>query len=256
MKFFLCLLLCFNSWSLFAKEKKNSLKKITNSQSQTQKEASKSQSKINNLDDQTQKIVQDYRLTLKKTYNIKKYNEQLRIFIKNQRKEMQALRQQIEQVKDTRKEILPLMLTMVDSLDEFIELDLPFLLEKRKGRVATLKDIMKKSDVSVSEKYRRLLDIYEIEHEYGRTISAYKGMQKIKDRERSVNYLRVGRLALVYQSSNKKHLGYWDHSEKKWKKLSRSYKASISKALAIAKKQVAPDLIKVPISTPIKEAQP
>ncbi len=248
------LLILFSFFTVFSSSaKKKVFDKIVSTQKQSEKESINSQNKINILDNETQQLLQEYRLSLKKIYNTRKYNEQLREFIKNQKKEMISLRKQIEQVKDTRKDILPLMLRMLDSLEQFINLDTPFLLEKRKERIAKLKEIMKRSDISVSEKYRRLLSAYEIENEYGRTISAYKGKQEIKGKELTVDFLRVGRIALIYQNLNKKHLAYWDNTEKSWKKLSRSYKSSISKALAIAKKQLAPDLLKVPVPAPQKE---
>ncbi len=248
-KLFFCFLIILPFPSI---SKKTTFDKIVNTQNQNQKEAINSQVKINKLDDETQKLLQTYRLTLKKIYNTKKYNEQLREFIKNQKEEMISLRKQIEQVKDTRKDIIPLMLRMLDTLEKSIDLDMPFLLEKRKKRIANFKDLMKRSDVSESEKYRRLLSIYEMENEYGQTISSYKGKKEVKGKELIVNFLRIGRVALIYQSLNKKHLAYWDNTEKKWKKLSRSYKDSISKALAISKKQLAPDLLKIPIPAPQK----
>ena len=248
------LLFFFFIISLSSVAEKKTFNKIVDTQKQSEKESSNSQTKINNLDDEAQVLLQEYRLSLKKIYNTKKYNEQLKEFIKNQKEEMVSLRKQIEQVKDTRKDILPLMLRMVDSLETFIHLDFPFLLQKRQERIANLKEIMKRSDVSVSEKYRRLISAYEMENEYGRTISAYKKNQKIKGKELTVNFLRIGRIALIYQTLNKKHLSYWDNTEKKWKKLSNSYKTSISKSLSIAKKQMAPDLLKIPIFAPEKKS--
>jgi len=244
-----CLL--FISVSVLGNTKK--LNTVVQKQHQTQKEETNSQIKINKLDDETQKLLQIYRVTLKNIHNTKIYNQQLRDLIKNQKTEMVSLRQQIEQVKDTRQDILPLISRMIDSLDQFIDLDLPFLLEQRKGRVAELKSIMKKSNISVSEKYRRLLTIYEIENEYGRTISAYKGIQVVNNKSLTVDFLRVGRIALIYQTLNRKYMGYWNHKENTWKPLSSSYKEAVYKGLAIAKKQLAPDLLKIPIFSPKKE---
>ena len=253
----LILLIAF-SFTAKAKEPKANLKKVYKTQSASQKTAKKSQVKINNLDDETQKLVQEYRLTLKKIYNTKKYNQQLRDFIKKQKEEMISVRKQIEQVKDTGKDILPLIDRMAESLEQFIKLDKPFLLEERLSRIADLKKIIKRSDISVSEKYRRLLDIYEIENEYGTTISAYKGKQTIKNKELTVEFLRVGRVSLMYQSLDKKHNAYWNDMKKEWVKLPRTYKDSLSKGLLIAKKQMAPDLLKVPVqppSEPLKGAE-
>ena len=53
--------------------------------------------------------------------------------------------------------------------------------------------LMDRANVSVAEKYRRLLEAYQIELEYGRTIEAYEGSFASDNGERSVTFLRVGR---------------------------------------------------------------
>lgn len=241
--FILCLAVSF----LAKAEAKPQLKKVFDTQKQSQKQAIKSQKKINYLDDETQSLVQEYRLTLKNIYNTQKYNDQLRGFIKRQKEEMISLRKQIEEVKDTGKDILPLIDRMLASLEQFIKLDKPFLLEVRMERISDLKKIMKRSDISTSEKYRRLLSVYEIENEYGRTISAYKGLQTIKDRKITVDFLRIGRVSLMYQSLDNKHRAYWDDTKKEWIHLPRAYKKSLSNGLLVARKQLAPELLKVPV---------
>lgn len=242
-------------WLSIAKEPGNKFKTIVKTQEQSEKAAKKSQIKINNLDDEAQNLLQEYRLTLKRIYNTQAYNDQLRNFIKKQKEEMISLRKQIEQVKDTGKDILPLISRMLHVLEQFIQLDMPFLLEQRQARVLDLKKIMDRTDVSTSEKYRKLLDVYEIENEYGRTISAYKGIQNIKSQKLTVNFLRVGRVAFMYQSLNKKHSAYWDNGKKEWIKLPGKYKDSLSKGLAVAKKQRAPEILKVPIKAPSPSTQ-
>jgi hypothetical protein len=64
------------------------------------------------------------------------------------------------------------MQNMLDTLARFVDLDVPFLLDERSKRVATLKEMMTRADVSVSEKYRRIVEAYVVEMD-GRTIEAY-----------------------------------------------------------------------------------
>lgn len=245
------LIYCVLLFSLQSVAKEETLKKTIQIQKQGLQEARSSQKKVDSLDSQRQDLLREYRLTLKKIDNTRTYNKQLREFIVEQREEMKSLRKQIEQVKDTGKDILPLMLKMIDSLEQFVELDVPFLLSERKDRVKKLKEIIKRADVSVSEKYRRVLSAYQVENEYGRTLSSYKGLQDVKGKDLTVDFLRVGRIALIYQTLDKKHTGFWDIKQKKWVALSSSYKKSVSKALAVARKQSAPDLLKLPVFTPV-----
>ena len=231
------------------------LKKSVKTQGASLQEARQAQKKVNQLDEQRQSLLREYRLTLKKIHNTRVYNKQLREFITEQKKEVISIRKQIEQVKDTGKDIIPLMLRMLSSLEKFVELDIPFLLLERKERIAKLKDLIKRADVSVSEKYRRILSAYQVENEYGRTLSAYKGLQSIKGKEITVDFLRVGRVALIYQTLDGKKTGFWNLNKKEWMSLPRSYKKSVTKALRVARKQIAPDLLKLPVFTPKEVVQ-
>ena len=122
-----------------------SLDKVQFAQEQVLNRAIVSQKTIDNLDDETRALLREYRLTLKKIHNTQVYNQQLREFIKNQKAEAVSLRRQIEEVKDTGKEILPLMLRMTNALETLIQLDVPFLLSERKERFFDLKSLMKKN---------------------------------------------------------------------------------------------------------------
>jgi hypothetical protein len=63
-----------------------------------------------------------------------------------------------------------------------------------------------------------------------------------------VDFLRIGRVSLVYQTRDGQNLGMWQQSSQAWQPLSGEYRLSINKALRIARKQLAPDLITVPVT--------
>jgi hypothetical protein len=133
------------------------------------------------------------------------------------------------------------MLTM---LDQFIELDLPFLLEERQERVATLRGLLLSSEITISEKFRRVLEAYQIELEYGRTIEAYRA----KNTDGIiVDYLRLGRVALYYVGLNSSDSFAWNQKSKTWKPLDSSYQAALNKGIQIARKQSAPSLLELQI---------
>ena len=144
------------------------------------------------------------------------------------------------------------MLRMLDGLGQFIELDIPFLLKERRERVARLKATMDQADVTAAEKFRAVLEAVQIENEYGRTIEAYKGSLEVKQgNTQEVDFLRIGRIALLYQSVGGNFNGYWDQASRSWKPLTEpEYRNYIAKGLQIARKQIAPELIMVPVSAP------
>jgi len=231
---------------------KGQLDKVMGEQMQTQKKGAVSQKKISKTADETRQLSDDYRLVLRKIENTKLYNKQLQTLIASQESEAVSTKKQIEGLKNTNKMITPLMVRMVDTFEKFVSLDVPFLPEERSTRVKQLKATMGRADVSVSEKYRRILEAYQVENEYGRTIEAYRGVHKYNGNgnDLTVDFLRVGRLTLMFQSLDGEVAGLWNQKEHKWMELASKYKDSMKKALKIARKQMAPDLIELPVSAP------
>jgi len=144
------------------------------------------------------------------------------------------------------------MLEMYSVLENFVQMDIPFLKQERQNRLNEIKQIMNRADVSVSEKYRRLMEAYQIENTYGNTLEAYQGVETINGKELSVDYLRIGRLALIYQTLDRNTQAYWNPRKKEWERLSSRYRRNIENGLKIARKQLAPNLLTIPIPAPLK----
>ena len=206
-----------------------------------------SQQRINKLSNQTQRMLEDYKLTLHKVDNLKAYNKHLTSLIKSQKDEMVRMNRQLGEIDDTQQNISPLMIRMVNTLDEFIKLDIPFHQHERNNRVAELQTLMKRADVSVSEKYRRVMEAYQIEVGYGKTIAAYQGKLTIKDKNITVEYLRIGRIGFYYHTLDGDNLGYWDKKSNSWHALPSEHEDYVMKALKVAKKHDSPDLLMVPV---------
>lgn len=206
-----------------------------------------SQTRINRLSDQTQRMLEDYKLTLYKVDNVKAYNKHLSSLIISQQNEMVRMKRQLGEIDDTQQNISPLMIRMVNTLDEFIKLDIPFHQYERSNRVAELKTLMNRADVSVSEKYRRVMEAYQIEVGYGKTIGAYQGKLTKQDKSITVEYLRIGRVGFYYQTLDGESLGYWDKKSNSWQVLPSDYEDYVVKALKVAKKHESPDLLMVPV---------
>ncbi len=207
-----------------------------------------SQKKVNNLADKTQELAAEYRSTLHKINSLKIYNTQLDKVIESQKTEILSLNKQIEDIDVTQKEIVPLVVKMLNTLETFIQLDTPFLMDERTKRIQELRKMMDRADVTVSEKYRRVIEAYQIETEYGRTIEAYESGLPASQNSRTVELLRIGRLGLFYLSLDGNEVGFWDKKSKKWIQLDSSYQRSISDGIRIARKQAAPGLLSLPVN--------
>ena len=140
-------------------------------------------------------------------------------------------------------------------LEVFISLDTPFLMKEREDRVERLRGMMERSDVTAAEKFRRVVEAYQIENDYGRTIEAYRGSVDIAGNQQEVDFLRIGRVSLTYQSVGGQHTGAWDVTEGTFVELPASkYKSHVANGIRVARKQVAPDLLIVPVNAPSEES--
>lgn len=226
------------------------LNKAIESRLVAQQEARQSQDRIDNLADETRQLLDKYRNAIRRTDSLKAYNSQLRSSIDNQKNQLASIQRQLENIDETRRSITPLLVRMVNVLDQTISLDLPFLMEERSNRLNSIKTMMNQPDVPIPEKYRRVMEAYQIEIEYGRTIETYTQDISLDGSNQTVNILRIGRLVLAYQTLDGSSCGVWDAKAKTWRVLPDDYNHSISQGMAIARKQSPPELITMPVRMP------
>lgn len=210
--------------------------------------ASKSQAKIDGISENIVTKIQEFKTVNKEVDGLNIYNGQLQKQIDNQLAELSALSDSIEQVSLIERQISPLMARMITTLEQFVELDVPFLEEERDNRIKSLYSMLERADIAVSEKFRRVLEAYQVEVDYGRTIEAYTGLLSVNGNEQSVDFLRIGRVSFIYQTRDGSASGLWDTKTKAWTELPASYRSDINKGLRIARKQLAPDLVVVPLN--------
>jgi hypothetical protein len=218
-------------------------------QAAADRDAEASQKRVDAAQDQTLDLAARYRQTLADEQSILKYNQELRKQVEDQRVRLADINRQIAEIETTQRDVVPLMVRMVETIDQFVGLDIPFLLEERKNRVKGLNEILTRGDVPNSEKYRRILEAYQIEMEYGRTLDSYEGKLGGGDADKTVKFVRVGRVALLYQTPDGTETGYWDRYKKDWV-IDNDYARDVRGALSVANKTTAPDLVMVPVPAP------
>ena len=224
------------------------LKPVVDEAAKINESAAKSQEKINSITDQIDSKLQQFKTLMKEIEGLEVYNTQLRKQINSQEQEMADLNAAIDEVSVVERQITPLMIRMIDGLEQFIALDVPFLPDERANRVADLKAMMDRADVAASEKFRRVMEAYQVEMDYGRTMEAYSGIHSINGKERDVEFLRLGRTALIYQTRDASSQGVWNKQTRQWEELDSGYRTQITKGLRMAKKQLAPDLLMLPVA--------
>ena len=160
---------------------------------------------------------------------------------------MLSIQQQLDDFVVVERGIVPLMIDTIEALEQFIALDMPFQVQERAARVRRLRDNMEAADIAISEKYRQIMDAYLIETDYGRTIEAYVDTIPLEGIDTQVDVLRVGRILLAFQTADRGQTGFWNPIEREWQSLPDEYRPSITQGLRIARRQAAPDLLRVPI---------
>ena len=228
----------------------NKLKIAVEETLETNKQAIKSQQNIDEYADDTKDMLHQYRTTLRKIDSLKIYNNQLEKLTAKQLETANSLSQQINSIAETKQNIVPLLLRMIEVLDEFVSIDAPFLQAERLARIDLIKGMMDRPDVSLPDKYRRIMEAYQIEMEYGRTIDTMTETITTNSTSITVEILRIGRMSIFYQTLDGKESGFWDKQKKQWSPLADDYNRSIAQGIQIAKKQAPPDLIKLPVTAP------
>ena len=229
----------------------NSVDAVLKVSQSTNSAAKESQTRIDGLAKETDALLQDYRTVMKQVDGLRVYNERLEKQIQNQVRRINDIEESIQQVTVIQRQVLPLVVKMVAALEEFVAADVPFLAEERAERIAFLKRNIDRSDLSVAEKFRQVLEAYKIENEYGRKVESYKGQVEIGGVEREVNFFRVGRIALMYQTTDAQDSGVWDSAAGQFVALNAGdYRNAIQKGLRIARKQASIDILKLPVPAP------
>ena len=199
---------------------------------------------------QNASIDEQFANQLKLVEGLKVYNDQLADQLQAQQKAQTDIQRSIAQAAELGPQIVPVLNKMLSSLEAFIRADLPFHQNDRLESVAQLKGLMLNSEASNSDRYRNILDIYGVEMEYGNSYEAYAETQVVGGNQVEVDMLRVGRLALFYQTKDQKESFMWDKVNGEWKQLPESDNRNIRKAIKVANKSIAPEMLTLPIAAP------
>lgn len=229
----------------------DSLKKAIDVEVSGQKAAKASQKKIEKLDDESRKMLEEYRLLTQQLERTTLANEDLQTKLDQQAVEIERISQELEEIDHMRSDIDPLMSQMLETLGKLIARDTPFLAEERLIRQNSLEEAFEEKRGEISERYRQLLEAYQIEADYGRNIEAYQAQLDQQDgNQKMVDFLRLGRVALFYQTLDGKQGGVWDNQQRSWLRLESGDMAELTRAIRIARKQLPPDLMALPLVIP------
>ena len=212
-------------------------------------DSAKSQNRVSGLARQTQDLLTEYRGVVRETESLKIYNDNLQRVVDDQRNEVESINRQLAGLESTNRGVVPLMLEMITALEQIVEADVPFRIEERRARVERLQNMMDQAEVTASEKYRRVMEAYQSELEFGRTTEAYS--DTLPTTGQTVDFLRVGRALLVYQTSDNSVTGWFNPRTRVFEELDDDrFQREVKEGLAIARNEKAPNLVMLPVPGP------
>ena len=206
-----------------------------------------SQSKIDEMDEQTSVIISEFKTVSKQIEGLRVYNAQMRQQIQRQEERLKEIDRTLKEAQVMQRQIPPFTRRMLAGVKTSIELDLPFHLAERKERIAFAKAALDNPTVSPAEGLRQVLEAFNVEAEYGRKIDAYKDSIVIDGELIEGNILRVGRLAMVFQTADETQTLAWNNETRSWEELDNSYRNPTRKGLRIANKLATVDLMELPL---------
>lgn len=150
-----------------------------------------------------------------------------------------------------RKRLHSLLVRIIARLEDNIASDLPFLMQERTERIGRLKDTMLQPEASMAEKCRLVMEALKIETEYGQTVEVYQeAIQadgQTNDQPVVADILRLGRLAIYWQTPDGKTVGHWERFGGNWSVLPDKYRRPINDAMEMALKRRTIEMVKLPL---------
>ena len=214
---------------------------------QATRRAEQVQQQINQLDDERADMVGEFRTLLQRKTAAELYARQQEAAVESQQREIASLTDQLSRVDEITSQTVPMLEALIDDLDAFIDADLPFRLEARKERIQRLRDYLSDPAVSVTERYRQIMDAYTAEMEVGGKTDTWKETITVDgDREVTVDMVLFGRVALVYMDPTGRYAKRYDRETSSWVDLESKYKAEIEKAIRIIQGKRTQDVMYVP----------
>jgi len=211
-------------------------------------DAAASQQRVSTLAQESATLLEEYRSVVRETEALKIYNDNLERVVSDQKDELQSINRQLAGLKETNRGVVPLMLEMIDALERIVEADIPFRIEERRARVERLRSLMGQAEVTVAEKYRQVMEAYQGELEFGRSTEAYSA--GLPGSGQTVDFLRVGRTLLLYQSSDGSLTGWFNPVSRMFEALPGRYRREVREGLAMARNERAPGLLLLPAPGP------
>lgn len=210
------------------------------------------QEQIDAADEQTRSQLEELRRLERETQRLTADNASLTGRLAEEAERQQRLATALDTLQETRAALPVIEQNMSAQLSQWIEGDLPFLRDERLARVERQPDEQGENTI---ERINGLLEAWRVELDYGREIDSWRGRLRESDREREVDFLRIGRVGFYYLTPDGREGGLWNAEANAWQPLDDEYLREVRSGLRMAKDQRAPDLLTLPLSIKVNDQQ-
>ncbi|WP_020585789.1 DUF3450 domain-containing protein [Desulfobacter curvatus] len=198
-------------------------------------------------DAQRQKLAEEYD-------RLKTENEQLAFANKNLTQRAgdlerinQNLTREKEECRRIRTELAPFLKALLDRLTSLVEADAPFLSRERNDRLARLAVILDDPEITIAEKYRKMMEALFVEAEYGNTVEVYREKIVVDGTQVLADIFRMGRVALFFLTLDRESAGIFDMAKNQWHPLDKSRVPDIEAVVEMAAKHRPMEVVALPL---------
>ena len=152
-----------------------------------------------------------------------------------------------EETQRIRTELAPFLDALLGRLTSLVAADAPFLSQERNDRLARLTVILDDPDITIAEKYRKMMEALFVEAEYGNTVEVYREKIVVAGTQVLADIFRMGRVALFFLALDRESAGIFDVAENQWHTLDKTRVPAIEAVVEMAAKHRPMEVVVLPI---------
>ncbi len=170
-------------------------------------------------------------------------------------KSIQDLTREKEEAQRIRTELAPFLKELLNRLKSLVTSDIPFLSRERNDRLARLEVILDDPDITIAEKYRKMMEALFVEAEYGNTVEVYREKIVVDGAEVLADIFRMGRVALFFLALDRENAGIFDVAANQWHTLDKTRVPAIEAVVEMAAKHRPMEVVALPLGAIAPEGE-
>jgi FtsZ-binding cell division protein ZapB len=198
-------------------------------------------------DAQRQKLAEEYDRLKAENEQLAFANENLTQRADDLEESNQALSREKEEAERIRTELAPFLADLLGRLKSLAAADAPFLSQERKDRLARLAVILDDPEITIAEKYRKMMEALFVEAEYGNTVEVYREKIVVDGTQVLADIFRMGRVALFFLALDRESAGIFDVAKNQWHTLDKTRVPAIEAVVEMAAKHRPMEVVTLPI---------